>query len=140
MTTAEEIKGQFEENVDKYDGFTEFGIGMKGAITGVLESACKNKENRKLVLKQLSGQTSSKNLHPAQWDALHKLVRPWKPEGGHWQSENPDLERICNILLNKAVDQPGQDKFDFPEFKALDEDKLWIDQINSTDSLDENPF
>lgn len=140
MITFEEVKQQFDKNVKNYDINSFLGAGMRGAVIGILEKACGNKGDRKLVLKQLTGETSSKNLQPDQWDALYKLVKPWKPENGKWQSENPDLERICNVLLNKAVDQPGQSKFDFPEFKALDADKLWIEQVIGTDSLDGTSF
>lgn len=54
------------------------------------------------------------------WGALYSLVLPWKPEGGHWQSGNPELESICNIILNADMDQEGQGKmFEYPEFEAF---------------------
>lgn len=91
--------------------------GMQGAIVGTLEAACGGKkENRHRLLKILCGVTSSKELSSPQWSALYSLVLPWKPEGGRWQSGNPNLEEICNILLNEDLNQPGQTKmFEYPE-------------------------
>ena len=136
---ADSIKQEFNENMDKYNGEETYNAGMCGAIIGTLEKACNGKDNRKLVLKQLTGHTSSKDLHLAQWHALYKLVLPFKPENGKWGSGNLELERICSILLNASVDQPGQMKMEFPEFAQLEEGKLWIEQGNAVDDY-EPPF
>lgn len=108
---AQKTIDDFKENIVRWEGLPT-DIKLQGAITGCLETACgKKKENRYRILKILTGKTSSKQLDGAEWDALYKLVLPWKPEGGKWGTGNPDLERICNALLNADVEQPGQTSF-----------------------------
>ena len=115
---SEEIKREFQEDVENWDGVL-VEKGICGAIVGSLDVSCRGKENRYLILKLLTGHSSSKDLSQPQWFALKKLVQPWKPEGGKWGSGNLDLERICNVLLNASLDQPGQMKIEFPEFNKL---------------------
>ena len=106
---AQAIIDQFQEKVDKYVS-GHIDPRFKGAITGTLEKTCGGKENRYRILKMLTGRTSSKELSDAHWDALNNLVMPFKPEGGKWSSGNPELESICNILLNADMDQEGQSR------------------------------
>jgi len=134
---ADEIIQDFKDNMDKYSGDITYAAGMQGAITGILEKACGGKDNRKLVLKLLTGHTSSKDLHLSHWHGLYLLVLPFKPEGGKWGSANTELDRICNCLLNKSYDQPGQTKMEFPEFAQLDDNKLWIEQGNAVDDAED---
>lgn len=104
---AQEIVDEFNHNVAKYqDG----EVLAKGAITGVLEKACGGKENRYLVLKVLTGHTSSKELTEAQWYGLLCLVQPHKPQGGHWTTQRgeADLQIICGALLARHATQEGQ--------------------------------
>lgn len=140
--TLESIKAEFDANVDRYDGGNALNKGMQGAITGTLEKSCNGKENRKRVLRLLTGHTSSKELTDAHWNGLHSLVLPWKPEGGHWQSGNPNLDEICIILLLADVDQPGQTKmFEYPEFEDV-KSTDWEDHVENPKAQEdyESPF
>ena len=116
----ETIKNQFEEYMNRWDGRI-VEPGMCGAIIGTLDKACGRKEDRHLVLKQLTGHTSSKELSPAQWYALYQMTMPYKPEGGKWMAGvgEESLEILCRAVLNASLDQPGQMKIEFPEFEAL---------------------
>lgn len=103
---ADDIIQEFKKNAELT---ITAEIALKGAITGVLEKACGGKSNRYLVLKVLTGKTSSKLLTENEWYALMCLVQPCKPLGGHWHSaRDTELEQMCQILLRKAVYQPGQ--------------------------------
>lgn len=116
---AQAIIDEFNENMNKEDGVV-INAGMQGAIIGTLEKSCVGKENRKRVLRMLTGHTSSKELNGAHWNALYLLVLPYKPEGGKWGTGNPNLDEACQVLLNADVDQPGQTKmFEYPEFEGL---------------------
>ena len=141
MNKADDVIQEFKNEMDKYDG-ENYPPGMQGAIIGTLEKACGGKDNRKLVLKLLTGHTSSKDLHPAQWYALYKLVLPYKPEGGKWGSGNPELEYLCNCLLSKTVDQSGQTKFEFPEFEELKDVAIGLNQPLAVDDFEDKeiPF
>jgi len=103
---AQSIIQEFKTNVSK---FSDGDVLAKGAITGLLERACGGKANRYLVIKVLTGKTSSKLLTEAEWYAFLLLVQPEKPVGGHWQSARGDELRVmCQNLLTEAVSQPGQ--------------------------------
>jgi len=103
---ADEIIQEFKKNAETV---LVAEIQLRGAITGVLERACGGKANRYLVLKVLTGKTSSKLLTEGEWYALMCLVQPCKPIGGHWHSARGlELEQMCQNLLRKAVGQPGQ--------------------------------
>lgn len=104
---AEEIIEEFNQNVDKFVDGTVF---HQGSITGVLEKACGGKENRYLVLKVLTGHTSSKDLNNAQWNALYHFVKPYKPEGGKWTTQRGEneLAAMCGALLTLHATQEGQ--------------------------------
>lgn len=139
--SVESIKDEFNANVDRYDGGNQLNAGMQGAVIGTLEKACGGKEDRKRVLRLLTGHTSSKELNSAQWSALYSLVLPWKPEGGKWQTGNPNLDEICNILLLADMDQPGQMKFEYPEFQEVTS-KDWEEHVEELKIQDdyEPPF
>jgi len=108
---ADEIIQEFKKNAESVIAAE---ILLKGAITGVLEKACGGKANRYLVLKVLTGKTSSKLLTESEWYALMCLVQPSKPVGGKWHSaRDAELERMCGILLTRAVDVPEQGKMPF---------------------------
>ena len=118
----EAIRELFEAWMKDDAGISVYPIGMQGAIVGTLEKACGGKENRKLILKQLTGKTSSKDLSQGEWRGLYKLALPFKPEGGKWCSGNPDLESICNTILRETYAQPGQTTlFEYPEFANLND-------------------
>lgn len=140
--TKDEIMHDFQESIDSFGGET-YPAGMQGAIIGTLEKSCNGKDNRKLVLKQLTGKTSSKELNNAEWFGLYRLVQPWKPEGGKWGSGNIDLDRICSVLLNASVDQPGQTKMfvNYPEMVAVEnpnEEVNWESFVDQTDETKDN--
>lgn len=103
---AEEIKQQFEHDKAEYAG----QIFHHGTVVGVLNKACNGEANRRLVLKALTGKTSSKLLTDAEFYALHRFVQPYKPEGFTWMSQKDNLEQLCGILMTSLVDQPGQTK------------------------------
>jgi len=106
---AEEIKQRFQQYVDSYIK-VEFS---RGAVIGVMNYYCKNDSNRHLVLKFLTGKTSSKQLTDAEWFALFKFVQPTKPPGGKWTSAHGyELERVCGIILTAIADQPRQMKME----------------------------
>jgi len=111
MNAAETIS-EFNDNVRSFQGVEVLG---KGAITGVLERACGGSANRYLVLKVLTGKTSSKELSEAEWFALQRIVQPEKPAGGHWQSARGEyeLKQICGNLLSFVANVPEQYRMTF---------------------------
>ena len=103
---ATEIKQEFDKNAAK---FADGVVVAKGAITGVLNQACGGDDNRHLVLKALTGSTSSRSISERHWFALLQFVQPYKPEGQRWQSQRGDDLRVeCGILLTAQADQEGQ--------------------------------
>ena len=103
---ANEIKQEFDKNVNR---FVDGVIIVKGAIIGVLNQACGGDDNRHIVLKALTGSTSSRSMSEAQWFALLHFVQPYKPEGQRWQSQRGDDLRVeCGILLTAQADQERQ--------------------------------
>lgn len=109
--TAQELIDQFNDNARR---FVSGEVFSKGSVVGILKKACKmNDGDYRLVLKALTGKTSSKELDEAQFYALFKFVQPVKPEGQRWQSGQGDeeLERLCNMLVRSTFDQPGQINF-----------------------------
>jgi hypothetical protein len=106
------IKEQFKKDVDN---FIDGEVFSKGAVVGVLSKACGGDTNRYIITKYLTGKSSSKDLSEAEWNALLKLVAPFKPEGGKWMSarSEPSLERICSELLREALIAQGQGEFPF---------------------------
>lgn len=112
--TAATLKEVFNRYVSSYDPTQIYYTGkMEGTIIGVLKKCAGSDDNYRLVLKSLTGHTSSKELTPAQWYALFKFVMPFKPEGGKWQSQHTDeeLSRWCNMLVNSTIDVPEQMRF-----------------------------
>ena len=106
---AQEIINQFKIDVEQYNGV----IVHHGAVVGVLKKAIRNDSDYRLVLKALTGKTSSKSLSPAEMYALHQFVLPVKPVGGKWQSRRGDeeLKKMCNVLINSTVEQEGKTSF-----------------------------
>ena len=104
---AEETIKEFKSNCEKYSGGKN---DMKGVITGLMNKACGGEANRYLVLKALTGKTSSKLLTDAEWYGLLLLIQPEKPEGGKWQSAIGDYELslICGQILGFSAKQDGQ--------------------------------
>jgi len=107
---ASTLKSAFDRHVSS---FVDGEVFHKGTIVGVLKTCAGNDGNYRLVLKALTGKTSSKELSDAQWFALYKFVYPIKPEGEKWHSghTNEELTRWCNTLVLSTVDQPGQKNF-----------------------------
>lgn len=105
--SADEIVRLFNMDKKEYPGSVLF---HKGAVIGVMNKACNGDENRRMVLKYLTGKTSSSLISDAEFYALYKLVMPCKPIGGHWGSARGDmeLESMCGTLLAAAVRQAGQ--------------------------------
>ena len=105
---AEQIKKHFDYKVGMV--VTQYNInpGIKGAINGIITRACGGDENRKLVLKYLTGVTSSKELNAAQWIVLAEMVKPDKPPFGGWQSANPKFQSVINAILAELPKQEGQ--------------------------------
>jgi len=108
--TAEEIKKEFDENMEKAIAGGEFS---RGAVVGVLKKACRSDGDYRLVLKALTGKTSSKELSESAFYALYLFVLPHKPENGKWQSFHGDdvLEKRCSALVNAMIAQEGQMRF-----------------------------
>lgn len=106
---ADVIKQEFQYEVDSFiDGI----VFHQGTIVGVLKKACRSDSDYRLVLKALTGKTSSKLLSPAEWHGLYKFVLPVKPEGEKWHSQRgDDLEKMCNALVLSMVDVPAQGRF-----------------------------
>lgn len=107
---AQTLKSAFDRYVSS---FVDGEVFHRGTIVGVLKTCAGNDSNYRLVLKALTGKTSSKELSGAQWYALYKFVMPIKPEGEKWHSKhtNEELTRWCNTLVLSTVDQDGQMKF-----------------------------
>jgi hypothetical protein len=105
---GEQVKAHFEKRVN--ETVTQYNInpGIKGAINGILTSACGGDENRKLVLKYLCGVTSSKMLNAAQWMVLSDMVKPDKPPFGGWQAGNEKFQSAINAVLAALPKQEGQ--------------------------------
>jgi hypothetical protein len=106
---ADVIKREFQHDVDAFVTGVMF---HKGSVVGVLKKHCRSDADYRLVLKSLTGHTSSKDMSEAQFHALYKFVLPFKPEGGKWDSQRgDDLTVMCNALVNAAVDVPEQGRF-----------------------------
>lgn len=96
---AQKIKERF----DLYANNTVGGqyapsAASHGVCVGALNKACKGDANRKLVLKYLTGKTSTKVLSDNEWIALKKMV----------DVSPVELERMCGIILGEVVKQEGQ--------------------------------
>lgn len=106
---ADVIKREFQRDCSAWTGGKVFS---EGAIVGVLKKHCRSDSDYRLVLKALTGKTSSKLLSPEEWYAMLLFVKPFKPEGGKWDSERgEDLTRMCDLLINSLVDVPEQARF-----------------------------
>ena len=89
--------------------------GLQGACRGALNKACGGDDNRKLILKALTGSTSTKTLTQNQWYALFRFVFPYdngefvfKSEAtGKWAGRE-ELTAWCGAIMTHVVDQDGQ--------------------------------
>lgn len=103
-------KAQFDKDVAR---FVDGEVLAKGAVIGVLEKAIGSKTDRYIVSKYLTGHASSKDFSEAQWFAMMELVKPFKPEGGKWQSARTNLHQIVTELLREALLEQGQELLPF---------------------------
>lgn len=109
MSEVDVIKREFQKDVD---GFQDGEVFSQGAIVGVLKKHCRNDSEYRQVLKALTGKTTSKQLTAAEWYALLKFVKPFKPQGGKWGSERgEELNRMCNALVRSMDSVPEQIRF-----------------------------
>lgn len=93
---AEKIKGRFKYYVE-----TDALLPSKkarGVYVGILNKSCKGDANRKLVLKYLTGKTSTKILSDSEWGALKKMC----------EVSPVQIERMCGLILGEVVKQTGQ--------------------------------
>lgn len=106
---ADVIKREFEKDMASYVAGEVFS---QGAIVGVLKKHCRSDSDYRMVLKALTGKTSSKLLTPEEWLGLLRFVQPNKPEGGKWGSARGDeLTSMCSALILSLVDVPEQMRF-----------------------------
>lgn len=106
---AETIKQEFKQDMDN---FVDGDVFSKGAIVGVLKKHCQSDADYRLVLKALTGKTSSKLLTPAEWFALLEFVKPYKIMGvGRWDTQREDLGAACSALVRSTYDVPEQTRF-----------------------------
>lgn len=107
---AIQIIEEFKNNTERFISGVTF---HQGSVVGILKKACRSDGDYRLVLKTLSGKTSSKELNDAQWHALYQFVLPVKPEGQKWQSGQGDdeLAKMCDALVRSTLYQPGQINF-----------------------------
>ena len=99
MIDTDALKREYERNKQSYTG-QEF---HRGLVVGTIKKACFNNDSDyRLLLKSLTGKTSSKLLHDEEIYALHCFAKPYKPpSGGRWTTEHgePELERMCSALI-----------------------------------------
>ena len=107
--TADEIKNRYRLHKSNFGTPREKPVyGNHGAIVGALNKACKGDENRKRLLKVLTGHTSSKDLTLADWYALAHMTRPHKdPITDRWTYAD-NLEYLCGVLLESDAVENGQ--------------------------------
>jgi hypothetical protein len=78
MKPIEEYRKEFQETVKvieaEYPQTTS--PGLRGLITGRLNSYCRGDANRKQFLKALTGHSSSKDMSDAEWLALRWFLDP----------------------------------------------------------------
>ena len=124
MITADAIKARYNMHKSNYGTSREQLIyGNHGAIVGALNKACKGDENRKRLLKILTGHSSSKDLTLADWYALSHMVKPHKdPTTDRW-TYNDKLDYLVGVLLEADAIANGQMQieFDDPSGKYLDD-------------------
>lgn len=99
---AESIKLRFAYYVGNHEGMYPPSKKGRGVYVGILNKSCHGDANRKLVLKYLTGKTSTKLLDENEWTALKKMcdVSP------------VEIEKMCQIILGELVKQEGQTSFD----------------------------
>jgi hypothetical protein len=95
---AEKIKERFTFYLTNNTGLYPPSTKAHGVYVGALNKACKGDANRKLVLKYLTGKTSTKVLSDTEWIALRKMI----------DVSPVELETMCGIILGAVVKQEGQ--------------------------------
>ena len=112
MTTFDELKEHFDKQVKAFELTTRSVSTIDGYRKAVLSNLIKysnGDSNRKLVMKALTGKTSSKLLTDAEWYAFYKMTLP-DPDN-HWRSSHEiDLITWCGIILAHVVDVPEQER------------------------------
>lgn len=116
MNRAEKIRFYFDDLASGRRSYPDSSYnrsyypseGTKGAINGILAKASGGDANRKLVLKYLTGHTSSTELSAGQWYALKCLVQPYKDISQGWISDNPKFDSVIGAVLAELGEQPGQ--------------------------------
>jgi hypothetical protein len=112
MKTIEEYPKDFQEVSSSILSPDPVSSGMKGLIVGTLNKYCRSDNNRKQFLKALTGQSSSKDLTNAEWQALRMFLDP-EDEG---------------VVLSKA----GELEIDYVISAAMPpQESFWDDTIKS---------
>ncbi len=95
---ADTIKNRFAFYVSNPAGVFPPSVNARGVYVGKLNIACGGDANRKLVLKYLTGKTSTKALTDAEWGALRKMC----------DATPSELEEYCAVILGACVKNDGQ--------------------------------
>lgn len=95
---AKVIKDRFEYYRVFHDGSYPPSPKARGVYVGILNKVCKGDANRKLVIKYLTGKTSTKLFDTGDWIAMRKLC----------DISPVELEKYCGIILGEVVKQEGQ--------------------------------
>jgi hypothetical protein len=95
---AQQIKDRFQHHVDNYEMNFPPSAKAHGVYVGILNRVCKGDANRKLVLKFLTGKTSTKILTDNEWVAVKKMC----------DISPVELEKVVGIILGEVVKQDGQ--------------------------------
>ena len=89
--------------------------GLQGACRGALNTACGGDDNRKLIVKALTGSTSTKNMTTNQWYALFRFVFPYENGEFVFKSEvtgkwagREELTAWCGAIMTHVLEQAGQ--------------------------------
>jgi len=94
--TFDEVKARFD--VVKTQATYDLNIGIKGAIVGVLDKACKSKENRYQFAIALGCSPHSKDWTRGEWFAMSKICAVDKPFG-RWSATNPKFDEIIGAVM-----------------------------------------
>lgn len=106
---SEQILAAFEFRRREYGTARQDNIyGNHGALIGALNKACRGDENRKRVMKILTGKSSSKDLTLAEWYALAHMVKPYKSEITDRWEYREELDSWVQILMDADAVENGQ--------------------------------
>ena len=115
--TYNEIKTHFDQLVKgtPQNILSISNTGLRGACRGALNKACGGDDNRKLILKALTGSTSTKSLTTNQWYALFRFVFPYENSEFTFKSEatgkwagREELSAWCGAIMTHVLEQEGQ--------------------------------